>query len=66
MPGHADYRDDFVDLVFGVRALHFAAFLSAMDNAMATACLWGRPARVSVRMFSEMARREHPLINGIL
>lgn len=48
------------------RVLHLYAFLSAIDNAIATACLCGRPALVSVRMFSEIALRVHPFISGIL
>jgi len=44
---------------------HLYAFLSAIDNAIATACLCGLPALISVRMFSETARREQPLISGM-
>lgn len=51
---------------FVVVRLHLFAFFSATDNAMATACLCGRPALVSVRMFSDMALRLHPWIIGML
>lgn len=62
----AGYFDLGADLSFGLFIVHFAAFFRAVFNAIATACFWGLPAFISVRILLDIAFFEHPWVRGMI